>query len=410
MHNVNKGLLIICACSTAFSAFSQDSLGYFTNSGIKIVPLFKTNFEHVDNIGRFSDAENPESSTVMIIEPGVVLSSDRNGNQYQIAYQLSSGTYFDSSEDNFIDHRFTTNNFIQVNRRNGMGLNYSYLALHEERGTGILAGDDISILADGPAKYGLHNINATYVYGAEGSKGRIESNIRYENKKYKNYRNVTVDGFGSISTKYKDYDEVGGGVTFYFQALPHTQLLIEYDVARRDFELNDPITGESQDNINSYYYLGAKWDVTGKTDGKLRVGLQDKSYEDTNKPDFDGFSWNVEVNWKPLNYSTFTLSASQDAIEPSQGSNYIDQTSFDGSWKHFWLTNLYSYLSLTVSQDDYSESERDDDLVKSAFALGYELRDLADISAGWRNENNDSSIKTNTYDQNVWYLSVELIF
>ncbi|GAB2649312.1 outer membrane beta-barrel protein [Vibrio panuliri] len=410
MRGLSYGVIAIIGGLISVPAIANKSDGYITESGLKIVPLLDSNLEHVDNIGRFSDAEDPQSSTVFIIEPGVALQSDRNGNTYQLAYQLSSGTYFDSSDDNFIDHRLTSNNFIQLSRRHGVGLNYTFLNLHEERGSGLLAGDSLSTIADEPVKYSLHNLSATYVFGSKGAKGQIESNIRYENKRFKNYRDITLIGLTQVSTRYKDYDELGGGIAFYYRVSPVTQLLAEIDVADREYKLNDPETGRSQDNFDAYYYLGARWEMTGKTEGRLRVGLQDKSYQDSTKKDFDGLSWDLSLRWQPVDYSTVTLDGSLKAIDANQGFDSVDQTNISASWKHFWSSNYYTNSSIGLMMDDYSESSREDDLLKADLSIGYEIIDYVDLSSGWRYENNNSTINGNTYDQNVWYISANVIF
>ncbi|MEZ9229576.1 outer membrane beta-barrel protein [Vibrio amylolyticus] len=408
MNTLKKKLFAISIGAISLYGHALESDGYVTESGLNILPLLDSKIEHVDNIGRYSKSENAESSTVFVVEPGIVLNSDRNGNQYQLAYQLSSGTYFDSSDDNYLDHAFTTNNFVQINNRNAIGFNYAYLYMHEERGTGILAGDSLSTIAREPVEFDIHNISASHVYGSEAAKGRLETSLRYENKTYQNYREINVSGFSQVSTQYKDYEETGGAIALYYRALPATRFLFEIDLADRKYNLNDPLTEQSQDNFDSYYLVGAAWDITGKTDGKLRLGLQNKSYEDTTKENFNGFSWDLDLTWQPVRYSSVELSAGQRAKDPDQGSNFINETSFDGAWKHYWLNHFYSNVNLMLVLDDYSKSSRSDDLIKTSISMGYELREYVDFQFGWRNENNDSSIDSNTYDQNVWYIAANL--
>ncbi|MGR5130750.1 outer membrane beta-barrel protein [Vibrio alfacsensis] len=410
MNTMKKTLITTAILSTSGWVMASESRVYITESGIKVTPLFEAKFENNDNLGRYSSAEQPESSNALIVTPGIVLESDRNGNQYQVAYQLSSGHYFDSDDDDYLDHVFATTNFVQVSPRSGIGLNYSYLRMHEARGTGLLAGDELSTIAKEPVKYALHNVNATHVYGAENAKGRIESNLRYEHKTYKNYRNLTMPGYAALSTKYKDFDEIAGGVAFYYDVLPATDLIFEIDLADRRYKLAAPTTGESQDNLNIYYLVGSEWDITGKTSGKVRLGMQNKQYKSRARTDFNGFSWDLDLTWQPLNHSKIEVSAAQRAEDPQQGTNYIKETRFDTAWQHYWLTNFYSNVSFSFIKDDYSESSRKDELLESSFAFGYQLRDYAEITTGWRNENNDSSIATNSYKQNVWYIATNLIF
>lgn len=410
MNRTTKTLIAATILSASSGVYANvKSHGYITESGIKITPLFEMALENNDNIGRYSSSQQPESSNILRVKPGLMAESDRNGNQYQLLYQMDSGSYFDSHDDDYLDHLFTTNNFVQINQRSGIGFNYTYLYEHEERGTGIFAGDQFSTVASKPVEYSLHNANLTHVYGAEGAKGRIESHLKYEKKTYQNYRNLSSQN-DIYSSRFNDYAEFSGGIAFYYDVRPATELLLEVDLADRRYRLNDPVTQKTQDDLNAYYLVGTKWDITGKTSGKLRLGLQNKKYKNNTTEDFNGFSWDLNVTWKPLEHSTVNASASQRAENPDQGANYINKSRFNGSWKHYWQTHLYSNITLALTNDDYSGSSREDDLVETELALGYELRDYAEITAGWRYEDNDSSIATNTYTQNVWYIATSLLF
>ncbi|MEF1186219.1 outer membrane beta-barrel protein, partial [Vibrio sinaloensis] len=181
-------------------------------------------------------------------------------------------------------------------------------------------------------------------------------------------------------------------------------------VNNRDYKYDGTDTTTSQDSVDRFLLTGATWDITGKTKGKLRLGFQNKSYSEADKVDFNGFSWDLELEWKPLSYSTVLVSAAQRAKDPEQGSNYVDEKSFDSNWKHYWRSNLFTNLSFLYIKDDYSESTRTDDLYRLGLGLGYELREDIEIGAGWRLESNDSSIDQNKYNQNVYYVSANLIF
>ncbi|UUM33094.1 outer membrane beta-barrel protein [Vibrio japonicus] len=418
MNKPQLSILAVLLTSCFHSAQASESNGYITESGLKLVPILDSRFEYNDNIGRYSDAKAPESSSVFVLEPGISVESDRGGNQYSVAYQLSSGTYLDSSDDNYIDHTLSTNNFIRLNSRNGVALNYSYQYSHEERGTGLLAGDELSTATDEPVKFAIHNVNGTYVYGSEQAKGRVELTLGYEDREYKNYRDTQLPGIGRVSTKHKDHRELSGALAFYYRVMPATSLIFEVDTIERRYDLNDPITDLSQDSVDIFYLLGATWEATGKTTGKLRLGLQDKSYDESTKEDFQGFSWDLDVIWKPVKHSTVTLSGAQRARDSDQGTvYYVDEKSLYAGWKHYWLNNFYSNLSVQLRDDDYSNSQRfgqqlkrDDELFKSGINFGYEIFEHADISLGWNYENNDSSLESNNYKQNVMFISANANF
>ncbi|WP_159650861.1 outer membrane beta-barrel protein [Vibrio atypicus] len=411
MKTLNKPLSVLTVSLLASNAFAAlEGNGYTTESGLKVLPVFNSGYEYNDNIGRYSNDANPESSSLIILEPGVALQAERGESKYQVLYQLSSGNYLDSRDDNYIDHRFATENFISLNRRNSLSINYAFLYQHEERGTGILAGDNFSTAANGPVEFSVHKASLTHTYGSDNATGRIESSLRIEDKNYQNYRNIKDPEFAPYSTKFKDYFEFGAGMAFYYRAMPATRLLAEVDINNRDYKYDGIDTTTSQDSVDRFFLTGATWDITGKTTGKLRLGLQSKSYTEANRVDFNGFSWDLDLEWKPLSYSTVLVSAAQRAKDPEQGSNYVDERSFDTNWKHYWMSNLFTDVSFLYVKDDYSESTRVEDFYRLGLGLGYEIRDFVELSTGWRMENNDSSIDENKYNQNVYYVSANLIF
>ncbi|OAJ95262.1 outer membrane beta-barrel protein [Vibrio bivalvicida] len=399
-------LLTSCAC---YAAHANEERGYVTESGIRITPLFESSLEHNDNIGRFSSSQKPESSGVLVLEPGIAFESDRGGNEHLVAYQISSGTYFDSSDDNFLDHKFITNNFIRLNSKHGVSLNYNLLLLHEERGTGLSAGDSLSTVVTDPVEYLINDINSTYVYGSEGAKGRLELSLGYLDRSYKNYRDISNPNLAQLSTKYKDFDEVSGGSAFYYRVMPATQALFEIELVKRNYDLADPATTRSQDSLDQFYMIGSKWDMSGKTTGKLRLGLQNKDYEDSQKDQFTGFSWDVDLTWNPLEHSQVTLLGGQRVRDPEQGRNYVKDKFLTSGWKHHWKSNFYSDIELLLRNSDYSSSNRDDDFYSNRLALGYTLNDITDLVLGWKYERVNSTINENSYKQNVWYLSVNLV-
>lgn len=410
MKQNSKHVLLTLGLFASFSSFSTDFSGVITESGIILLPTIETKVEHVDNVGRLSTSEQPESSTVSIIKPGITLLSERNGNRYELAYQLSSGSFFESKKDNFLDHHLTSFNRVKINRRNVFQLDYSYTSGHEERGTGLLAGDDFSIAANEPVKFALHDIELFHAFGSKGAKGNIESWLDYKNKKHLNYRNLSRKDSVPYGTRYKDFSQIGGGLAFYYRVSQDTQLLAQVNLFDKKYKLDDPENGQSQDSLNVFYYLGAKWDITGKTSGSLHFGLQSKKFDSSSRNDFTGISWNADLDWRPVEYSIISLTGGMGVNDSSQGNTYVERMKLSTQWQHFWVSNLYSQVRVETTLDEYSESDRQDELKKLNLSIGYRETKDADISVGWRYESNDSTLEDNTYYQNVWYVSARLDF
>jgi hypothetical protein len=396
-----RTFLYFGALATATNVLALESNGYTTESGLTVLPLLESSLKYDDNYTRTSDAQ---SSSIFDIKPGVALESDRNGNQYRVAYQMDAGFYSNTSDDNYLDHTFATNNFVRVNSRNGIGFNYAFLMQHDTRGSGIASGDALVASLTSPVEYKTHTASATYVYGADTAKGRVEATIDFEDRTYTNYRGSAV-----LDTTFEDYTQFGGDVAFYAQVFPATKLLLQVDYNDRAYTKNAR-NGNSQDYTDIYYFTGATWDVTGKTNGKLRLGLQDKQFDDSTREDRDSFSWDLTLDWSPIEYSTLTVEGGLRNEDAESEEGDLDATRIELSWKHYWLHNVYSDIGVGYNHKDYNSVTRTDETSRAKIMAGYEIYDLVDLSLGWSGQDNESDSVGYTYKQNVWSINANFVF
>jgi hypothetical protein len=184
---------------------------------------------------------------------------------------------------------------------------------------------------------------------------------------------------------------------------------LQIDHNNRRYDRHDR-SNNSQDYIDTYYYTGATWDVTGKTNGMLRFGIQDKSYDSPERTDSNNFSWDLEIEWLPLTYSTITATAGYRNEDAESEEGDVNTSRFSANWKHHWIPNVYSYIDLGYTRQDYTQSSRKDDTTSGSIKLGYEIYEQVDIVAGWSGQHNDSTGAGYTYKQNVWSINANFAF
>lgn len=387
------------------NVFALDSEPYRTESGIEITPYFATSYGYDDNITQVSESAQKTSSSLIEITPAISMKAERGENTFAASYALTSGIYTQSSQDNYLDHRFRSDNFLRFNSRNGLALNYSYMYLHEQRGSGISEGDNASNAIDEPLNYDSHDVNSTYVYGSENAKGRLEGSLGYGNRIYKNFR--YFEPAPTQSTRFNDYDEKRYAAIFYYQAMPNTELITDISKYDRRYK-HSPLSGSSQDSDTLFYYLGAKWDISGKTNGTIKLGLQDKKFIDTNTKGFKGFSWSAELEWTPKEYSTVTAITSQAAKDPDQDGDYIEEQLFQLGWKHYWSPKVYSHINLAYRDESYVGVNRDEETQFGSLSVGYEVRRWFEFSMNWKNTDKESSFSDYGYKQNYWGINANV--
>lgn len=369
---------------------------YVTGSGIEVTPFIAVSLQHNDNVTFENDSRNKISSMLLELEPSIMAKAEHGKTTHSAIYTLSSGSYFDSSEDNYLDHRFDIASIWNINIRNRLDLGYELNLSHEARGSGISEG--ISSTTEGfdePIEFVTNDVNATYIYGADGAKGRLEGSVGYFDKSYKNFRNTT---------QFNDYYENLYDAVFYYQVTTATDLLFNVRKEDRRYDKNTPGQTTADSDV-MYYYIGAEWDITGKTTGTIKLGMQDKNFKSASREDFDGTSWDIGITWSPKSYSTFSLNTSQSAEDPDQAGDYIEETIYSIDWQHYWRDNFSTRVAFANADEDYTGVSRKDDTDYYGISASYDIRRWISLTAGWDYKDKTSSQTNIGYDQQIWYLT-----
>ncbi|MGL6258262.1 outer membrane beta-barrel protein [Vibrio sp. WXL210] len=373
---------------------------YTTELGIDIIPQVSTSLQYNDNVTNELRSSDQISSSVFIITPSVRAVAERGKQTYSAEYVLSSGTYFSSSEDNYLDHRIILDAEWDINIRNDLYINYEYNLSHEERGTSITEGSepgDINFFGE-PLEYSTNHIDLTYGYGADGARGRVEATVGYSDRRYQNFTELT---------RFRDYDQTHIEGIFYVRVRPATRVFA--NILREDREYKStPTDGLDLSSDTMYYYAGAEWDVTEKTTGRVRLGLQDKQFDDSGREDFDGTSWDASVTYLPRRHSRLEFEASQRAKDPDQFGDFIEEQRYAVSWRHFWRQRFSTLAGFTYLDEEYTGVSRDDETNRWNVEATYDLRRWVSLSVGWRYNDKESTQDGIGHQQHIWYLTADV--
>ncbi len=342
-----------------------------------------------DNI--FTDERDEESSLITEVTPGFRLLKEDGVNSTSFGYVLSGGFYASSSDDNYIDSLFDATSHMEFSRRSRLDLKGEVLLGHDDRGSEF-SKTDPTVIAE-PDRYRTTMLAADYGYGAEAAQGRFVVGAEYLKKKYTNHRDTSAG---------RDRDNIGVAGTFFYRLLPKTRALFELKYEDINYEV-----ANSLDSANSSYRVGLTWETTAKTSGTVKVGLAQKDFDASARKDFDGFSWEVEVQWAPQTYSVFDLSTSRSALEGNGTGNFIDNETLSLGWTHGWNQRLSSRISATLSRDDFEGDPQQDDLTSYAASLDYLFHRNLSFSGGLSWNDKDSNATDQSYEQAVLFVGVE---
>ncbi|MEF1221048.1 outer membrane beta-barrel protein, partial [Photobacterium damselae] len=118
---------------------------------------------------------------------------------------------------------------------------------------------------------------------------------------------------------------------------------------------------------------------TGKTliDANIAWLYKEFLHKGSQDENFNGLNWDVMVEWKPVNYSSVTLSTSQRVKDPDESGGYVLVTKYGIAWQHsWWVDRLTTTLSYDYQYDDYKNIsyKREKNIKLISLGVDYDFR------------------------------------
>lgn len=361
---------------------------------VSMVPQLTLSTKRDDNI--FLAAADEKSSTVTVINPVVQLIAEDGANAYMLTADVRRGIYHSSQDDNYTDVQLSADANLVFDVRNKFDLQAAYLKAHEARGTGLTDGVNAT-LNDAPIEYNEKTAGGTYTYGADEAQGRVVGALSYTVRDYTNFRS---------QTETRDRDTLRAGATFYYRVMPKTSLLFE--ARRTEIDYQNEVAGTSSLDSNEWKYLvGATWDATAKTTGVVKAGYAKKAFSAADRDDKSAFTWEAEISWAPLTYSTFALSSGQSLEESNGADDYIDTSTANLSWNHEWNDRTKTALAYGLTNESYDQTSREDDTNRFSAGVTYDLRRWLTVGMDLTHAQRNSNLAASDYDSNTLVLTLQ---
>lgn len=336
-----------------------------------------------DNL--FLSRDNPKSSPLYVVSPGLKLDSRGPGFVLQSHLQAQAGRYSDSRDDDYQDYYAYNSLDIALNRNNFVRLGFDFLRLHDPRGS-----TDRSVSAH-PDKYQLISPNATYALGAPGAPGRIEL---YWTDAYKQYKN------NRATTELADRDTRDLGAAFYWRVMPKTYAVLDV----RDTNIKYRSPGNPFSSEEKRALVGVTWEATAATSGTFKVGRIQKDFE-SDIPNFSGTTWEGMVTWAPRTYSKFEFFTARTPNEATGLGDFILSDIYGLAWDHTWSSVWSTNVNLRHQKDAYQGFDRTDNWTMVGFKVGYKFRRWLILGAEYTHTTRNSNITNFEYDKNLYLLT-----
>lgn len=392
-NDLHKNDININNISKARNSSSQSLLAPKADNGnplrigsILLKPSLRISYGHDDNVNRAPDNRIKIESAVVKTAVGLAADVQHKGNSYRLDYESELQKYISSSIDDIEIHTLNLQALNVLNSRNSVKWNLGLLKGADPRGS-----TDATLNVTSPSEYRRKTVKGTYIYGVEGSRGRLEFDGFASNKRYLNNREFMDQA---------DVDSLGMAGRFFVRVMPKTSVFL--DLRRTDFDYTE--SAAQLDSVETNFLAGISWNTTAATTGSFRVGNITRDYKD--RSDFSGISWETGVTWKPRTYSTFNFSAMRNVTDTVGGAssivgNYIINSTYEARWNHEWRHNLNSSLGWRHVQSDYDGIDRKDTQDIISADLHYKLRPQVDIGVEMNLSNRKSSLDQFDYERNL---------
>ncbi|AZG73840.1 outer membrane beta-barrel protein [Shewanella livingstonensis] len=367
-----------------------------TESGIDFTPGVNSGLKYDDNITSANAASEKFDSWVLTVTPAVQAQLIDGDTTFTLDAGIEYGDYFSSSDDNYLDALIKGKADVDVNQSRRFGIEASYLSGHEDRGSGIFEGNSGADQNE-PNTYDVTSVGGFYEYGAKTTPARVRANAKYLSKEYGNFESIT---------QFRNFDDTTLGATFYYDTQSASSVFLDFQHVDTVYDIVDP-TGDRDSKTNTTQ-VGVEWQASAATEGSIKVGYQNKTFDNDAREDFSGLSWDAKVTWKPLTYSAFDFSTGRASRDPNGAGDFIRGTSYGVQWHHEWSELFTSSIGFKQVNDDYTGIDREDKSKIYQFGINYYVTRWLTLNTGVDIFEIDSTDSQFAYDRNIYFIKAEM--
>lgn len=366
---------------------------------VALTPTAGFETKYRDNI--YLQQRNPTDSWIYTARPALNAALQDRENRYQLDYKGEAAWYEVNRHDDrndYFDNTFSGDAHVELSDRWTTEGHAGWASLHEDRGTGLSEGLIGTVLPE-PVEYDQTDVGGLLQYGTRGI-ARLELRAGYMDRVYRNFKEVT---------RPRDRDETSLGSTFFYPLAPKTSLLADYTYKHIHYP-NPFATVPELDSDENTLLLGARWEITPNLVSTAKAGYVDKDFESSQRQDWDGLGWSVDLLMQPREQDSVVVQSSRAPEETTLQGDFIKRSAVSVMWTHDWSDRVYTELGGLYGQDVYEQSsdDRKDDISDLSVTLGYLFRRWVNIQAGYRYDDKGSNAPNLSYTDNVFILGVEL--
>lgn len=395
LYTFGLGAILLSSLSTAVA--SEENAISLNLAGFKFTPKLGFEQNYIDNLF-YSEEGDEVSSFVSIINPSWHLSAGEHKYKLSLDQEIAAGFYSESEDDNYVDHKLKLGAFLAINSKNELFAEFKLSNSHEDRGATRGLGQTSSDL-DEPNTFQRLNSNLYYMLGNQDSSGRLKASVGMGSLTFSNNEELTI---------FREYDDVSARAEFFWNISDKTDFLV--GAGLQSFEYQN-LLATTRDSDQQNYFTGMSWQGFAKTKATVKIGRVSKQFVNvSDRDDFSGNHWSVDLNWLPRSYSALTLQASQNVKETYSDGDFIDERRWLGRWNHGWSDRYSTTLSLVSAVEDFvgSSNDREDDVLQYIFQFDVQMRRWLSLGVSAARSSRESTDESLNYTRHKLGVNLEL--
>ena len=225
------------------------------------------------------------------------------------------------------------------------------------------------------------------------------------------YSNYNLDYKDEINDYRNRTDDSFAAYVFY-KFKPKTSVFVEYEFA--DIKYDTDLESDSTENR---YYGGLEWDVTAKTNGRVKLGYIKKDFDAPRVEAQDAFSVEIQAQHNFTPKRAVKVIGFRKFNESSMIYSYDSlSTGISLAWLQRFTEKWSGTLNGTYTRDEYDgvflfdgvSGERKDDIFSIAPALRYKFRDWLLFDIAYIYSQRDSNFGIFDYTANTIFLRMDV--
>lgn len=251
-------------------------------------------------------------------------------------------------------------------------------------------------------------------YGASGvarfTRDRLRARATYQYIDYE-YEDVPLIGGGSEDLSERDYTRQRLRGRLSYAVSPDLAFFGQAEANQREYDQTVTINmaEQSRDSDGFTLQVGANFELQRLLRGDVAIGYLEEDVESDVFTDSDGLSIEAEVEWFPTRLTTVTFDAAREVNDSGLVlAAAATSTEFGARVDHELYRNVLLFASARLTQDEFDDFEREDDLLFLNLGGTYKINKRVHVDGFLRRFERESSFDLEDFEQNIIGLALRL--